>query len=128
MTESTEHHTGVPIGTRTFDDVEQAPDPVDEHLVDPLDVLTIAELDAGSRHLGTSLVQQVSTHGDRYERALGVVLWLHRRRTDRSTNPDELARAIGQLTFVEVSEQLTALARELGAAKVADDPLASRSG
>lgn len=105
---------------------EPEPDTTAAPMTDPLDVLTIAELDAGSRQLGTSLVAQVTNNGERYERALAVVLWLHKRRTDRSTEPSELLRQLSQLTFVEVSEQLTAIARELGASKVDDDPLVSR--
>lgn len=94
-------------------DPDDQTDPDERPKVDPLDVLTIAELDAGSRQLGASLVAQVSQRGDRYERALAVVLWLHRRRTDRSTNPDELLRQLTKLTFVQLSEQLQELAEEL---------------
>lgn len=110
--------------TKQTDPPDQT-DPDDERpKVDPLDVLTIAELDAGSRQLGASLVAQVSQRGDRYERALAVVLWLHRRRTDRSTNPDELLRQLTKLTFVQLSEQLQQLAEQLaeqGGGE--DDPL-----
>ena len=99
---TTTHH-GTPLDSVTFpDDVEDdAPAPYD-----PLAALTVDELAIGSRHLRASLVAQITQTGEQYERALAVVLWLHRRRAERGA---DLA-ACTALTFVELQQQLTALA------------------
>lgn len=88
--------------------------------VDLLDVLTIAEIDAGSRELGGSLVAQVATRGDRYEKALAVVLWLHERRRDRTLEPKALLRELSELRFSELQSRLTALSLELAEADPSD--------
>lgn len=72
---------------------------------DPLAALTITELDAGSRQLKTSLVAAITQQSAGYERALAIVLWLHRRRADPAA---KLQPLLG-LTFVELQQQLTAL-------------------
>lgn len=112
--------------TTTTEDSPDQLDQVDDEprQVDLLDQLTIAEIDAGSRQLGSSLVGQISSKGDRYEQALAVVLWLHRRRTDRTTEPAALLRQLGKLRFVELQEQLTALSQQL--AEDDKGPLGSR--
>lgn len=94
--------------------------------VDLVDVLTIAELDAGSRELGTSIVRQITTQGERYEAALAVVLWLHARRSNRGTDPRQLLTELRGLSFVQLSERAQQLSEQLGAAAASEgdaDPL-----
>lgn len=87
-----------------------APDEPTPPKFDPLDALTIAELDAGSRLLKASLVAAVAQQTPDYERALAVVGYLHARRDDRTTKPDELLRRFTAMRFSELSEHLQALA------------------
>jgi hypothetical protein len=106
-------------------DDDQAAEPAQPKRRDLLDSLTIAEIDAGSRELGTSLVRQVMTHGERYEAALAVVLWLHRRRADRSTEPKKLLADLRKLSFRELTDQADELSQQLAADdQEAADPLA----
>lgn len=72
---------------------------------DPLAELTITELDSGSRLLKASLVAAITQTSADYERALAIVLFLHRRRADPGA---KLAPLLG-LTFVQLQEQLSAL-------------------
>jgi hypothetical protein len=51
---------------------------------DPLDLLTIAELDAGSGLLKASLVAQIVTKGAKFEASLAVLAYLLARRTDHT--------------------------------------------
>lgn len=92
--------------------------------VDLLDLLTLAEIDAGSRELGTSLVAQLSTKGERWEQALAVVAWLHKRRTDRSTDPKQLLRQLRELRWTELQAELQRLADSYAPDGGDDDPLA----
>lgn len=77
---------------------------------DPLDALTIGELDAGSRLLKASLVAAVADKTPDYEKALAVVAYLHARRTDRSTPPNELLRRYTAMRYSELTDALLAFA------------------
>lgn len=77
---------------------------------DPLDALTIGELDAGSRLLKASVVAAVAEKSADYEKALAVVAYLHARRTDRTTPPAELLRRYTAMRYSELSEALAAFA------------------
>ena len=68
---------------------EQTPAPP----ADPMAVLTISELDDGSRRLGTDLVHAVTTPGhSRRWAALALVAWLRARRDDPGVKPDAFDR------------------------------------
>lgn len=73
---------------------------------DPLDALTIQELDAGSRLLKGSLIAAVAEKTERYEMGLAVVAYLHARRRDRNTPPGEL---LGRYTAMSYSDLTDAL-------------------
>lgn len=73
---------------------------------DPLDALTIAELDAGSRLLKASIVKAVTEGTPEYERAFAILAYLHERRVDRETKPDELLRRFTSMSFREAAEHL----------------------
>ena len=88
--------------------LEQPAAPADEY--DPLAALTANELAIGSRHLKASLVAAITQTTADYEQALAVVLWLHRRRTERGA---QLADVMG-LTFQQITDELGALEAEQG--------------
>ncbi len=99
-------HTGTPLGARTFAEPEEPAEDDDATPFDPLAVLTITELDTGSRHLKASIVGAITGRTEKYETALAVVLWLHKRRQDPAA---KLGPLLG-LTFVEVDDQLAEFA------------------
>lgn len=82
----------------------------DAQAFDPLDALTIAELDAGSRLLKASVVAAVAEKSADYEKALAVVAYLHARRTDRTTPPPQLLAHYTAMRYSELSEALAAFA------------------
>lgn len=82
----------------------------DADTFDPLDALTIAELDAGSRLLKASVVAAVAEKSADYEKALAVVAYLHARRTDRTTPPPQLLAHYTAMRYSELSEALAAFA------------------
>lgn len=94
-------------------------DPLDELLEDQaeddaedwdaLDELTIAELDAGSRLLKTSLIRAVAENTADYERGLAIVAYLHARRRDRTTKPDELLKRFTGMRYSELAQHLAGL-------------------
>lgn len=76
---------------------------------DALDELTIAELDAGSRLLKTSLIRAVAENTADYERGLAIVAYLHERRHDRTTKPDELLKRFTAMRYSQLAEHLASL-------------------
>lgn len=77
---------------------------------DAIDALTLAELDSGSRLLKTSIIRAVAEKTEDYERGLAIVAYLHARRTDRETKPDELLRRFTGMRYSEVADHLASLA------------------
>lgn len=73
---------------------------------DPLAVLTLAELDSGSRLLKASIVSAITSQNEHYERALPIVVWLWARRTDRQAQLEDFRR----LTWGELHDRLAELA------------------
>lgn len=118
MTE-TQHH-GVPLGTTTT----EAPG------ADPMARLLIAELDDGSRRLGTDLVHAVTSPGHpRRWAALALVAWLLARRDDPGAKPD----AYDRLTPAELSAVLgldgpAPVAHDTVDAELAADPTGPAPG
>lgn len=84
------------------------PDELDDDATpfDPLAALTVDEMNTGSRHLKSSLVRAVMDGTQDYERALAVVLWLHRRRTEPGA---ELSHCM-RLSFTDLDAALGLLA------------------
>lgn len=86
----------------------ETPDP--QH--DPLDALTIAEIDAGSRLLRADLVGAVTQGTAQRWPALAVVAYLHARRGDpsaqltqfRAMTPPELLGELGMTTPAPVAD------------------------
>lgn len=134
---TTTQHTGVEPGTRSFDQAmadadalalgvspleddqqlaalvtadDQGEDQGEAAPFDPLDALTIAELDAGSRLLKASVVAAIAEKNEHYEKALAVVAYLHARRSDRTTAPAELLAGYTRLSYSELSEALASFA------------------
>lgn len=69
---------------------------------DPLDQLTIAELDSGSRLLKTDLVTAIGESTMNRWQGLAIVAWLIARRTD----PQAKVETYRQMTAVELSDVL----------------------
>lgn len=86
------------------DDQAQTPD------YDPLAALTVAEIRVASRELGADLVTAVTGQTEHYTGALARVLWMHRRRADRTRNPAELWAEIDAMPFLDLQEALGELA------------------
>lgn len=85
-----------------------SPDETPDDSFDPIADLTIDELGDGSRQLKASLITAVTQGTQDYERAMAVVLWLYARRTDPGVALGKFLR----LRFIEVTDQLRALAPE----------------
>lgn len=92
---------------------DQADDQVEDDTpqVDVLALLTVDELNTGSRQLKASLVRAVAGESEDYERGLAVVLWLHARRTDPGAKLGPYMR----LTFYDVQDQLAQVAKAAAA-------------
>lgn len=63
-------------------DDQAATDADEADSFDPLAALTIDELNDGSRQLRASLVTAITQQTEHYEKALAVLLWLHKRRSE----------------------------------------------
>lgn len=94
----------------------QGADTPEREPVDLLSVLTIDELNDGSRLLKASLIMAVTEQTQHYERALAVLAYLHARRAD----PGAKLAPFMALTFTQLGDRLGAFAESYGAA----DPLA----
>lgn len=81
-----------------------------ENTYDPLAALTVAEVRVASRELGADLVTSITGKTEHYSEALARLLWMHRRRADRTKNPDELWRQIDGMTFKQLQDELGDLA------------------
>jgi hypothetical protein len=88
---------------------DQVEEPEADDRPDLLSLLTIDELNAGSRVLKASLVAAVTEKTQDYERGLAVTLYLHERRRD----PKAKLAPLFALSFTEISERLTELADQL---------------
>jgi hypothetical protein len=74
--------------------------------VDVLAMLTIDELNSGSRQLKASLVRAVADETENYERGLAVVVWLHARRSDPAAQLGPIMR----LTFTDLQDRIADIA------------------